>query len=83
MKLFLVTDNIDTAAGMRLAGIESEIVSSPEMWEDAVERAADREGLAVLIVSHSVAQGCSGCIENIRRRRSLPLIVDLPGEDEA
>lgn len=77
MKLFLLTDNIDTATGMRLAGVEYELVK-PENSVAAIENALQKEDLGVLILSQNIAQANRAALEEIKRKRPLPLIVDLP-----
>ncbi len=77
MKLFLLTDNIDTATGMRLAGVEYELVK-PENSAAAIESALQKEDLGVLILSQNIAQANRAALEEIKRKRPLPLIVDLP-----
>lgn len=38
MKLFLISDNVDTLTGMRLAGVEGLIVHEREELKDALSR---------------------------------------------
>lgn len=81
MKLYLITDNIDTATGLRLAGIDGKVVSDASSAQSAVEAALAREDIAVLILSESVSESCSQLVGDYKRKHSMPLIVDLPGEN--
>ena len=38
MRFYLISDNADTLVGMRLAGIEGELVHDAQAVEDAVNR---------------------------------------------
>ena len=43
MKFYALSDNVDTAMGMRLAGIEGEVLHTAEEVSEAIKRlAADR-----------------------------------------
>ena len=39
MKMFLISDNVDTQTGMRLAGVESVVVHERQEFKDALEQA--------------------------------------------
>lgn len=78
MKIYLITDSIDTLTGLRLAGIDGEVAADIPAAQRAVEAALEREDLAVLVLSRSIAEGCASVVAQAKRRQGLPLIVDLP-----
>ncbi len=84
MKLFLITDDVDASVGLRLAGVESRVLSDPSQGQQAFDDVLRADDVAVLMVTRRVAEACRGRIEQIRRSRSLPLIMTLPDRaDEA
>ena len=44
MRFYLISDNMDTLTGMRLAGIEGEVVHDPESVEKSAEHRYGRGG---------------------------------------
>ena len=78
MKYFLISDNVDTLAGMRLVGVRGVVVHEPEEMNQALEKAcADPEIGLVLITDKLVAQGADVVFAyKLNRRR--PLIVEMP-----
>ena len=44
MKMYLISDNIDTLTGMRLAGVEGEVVHGRRETKQAVEKILRRQG---------------------------------------
>lgn len=80
MKIYLITDKIDTLTGLRLAGIDGEVAADMSAAQAAIEAALAREDLAVLVLSESVAKGCAQTVAQAKRRQALPLIAELPGE---
>ena len=59
MKYFLISDNVDTLAGMRLVGVRGVVVHEPEEMNQALEKAcADPEIGLVLITDKPGGQVC-------------------------
>lgn len=78
MKIYLITDSVDTYTGLRLAGIDGEVVNDPSAAQKAVETALEREDLAVLVLSESIAGSCAAIVSSAKHSQHLPLIVELP-----
>ena len=54
MKMFLISDNIDTYTGMRLAGVEGVVVHEREELKKALEEAiANKENGVILLTRNS------------------------------
>ena len=47
MKFYLLSDNVDTIMGMRLAGVEGELVQSADTFRSVLERAMDLLALGI------------------------------------
>ena len=82
MKFFLITDDVDTSVGLRLAGIESRILPELSQGAQAFDDVLREDDIGILMVSHRVAAAYQDRIGEIRRSRSLPLIVTLPDRKE-
>ncbi len=78
MKFYLISDNIDTQMGMRLAGIEGIVVHEREEVIKAVEEATAREDVGVLLVTTKLMRLCSDYINEIQLTRKKPLIAEVP-----
>lgn len=78
MKYFLISDNVDTLAGMRLVGVKGVVVHEEEEVRKALEKAcADSEVGLVLITDKLVAR-CSELVFSYKLTRRRPLIVEMP-----
>ena len=63
MKSFLISDNVDTLAGMRLVGVRGVVVHEPEEMNQALEKAcADPEIGLVLITDKLCLLYTSRCV---------------------
>ena len=51
MRAYVISDNLDTLTGMRLAGCEGEIAQSADEARSALRSALQREGIAVVCLT--------------------------------
>ncbi|MDR1440601.1 MAG: V-type ATP synthase subunit F [Clostridiales bacterium] len=78
MKLFLISDNIDTQAGMRLAGIESVVVHTREDVSAALGDALKIPDLGILLITEKLAGLVRDALTELKLSRALPLVVEIP-----
>lgn len=78
MKFYLLSDNVDTIMGMRLAGVEGELVVSADMLNGVLERAMDREDVGVVLITQKLVSLCREDIYRLKLTRKSPLIVEIP-----
>lgn len=78
MKFFLLSDNIDTQMGMRLAGIEGIVIHEREEVLRELELAMHREEIAVILMTTKLIQTCPEIISEIKLKQKKPLIVEIP-----
>ena len=56
MRFYLISDNVDTQVGMRLAGIEGVVVHEREEVEHALRSAMAMEDVAVVLIRRDGGQ---------------------------
>lgn len=78
MKFYLLSDNIDTQIGMRLAGIEGEVVHKEEEFKDALDKALDNTETAILLITEKLVNLCPEYVAEKKVNNKTPLIVELP-----
>ncbi len=78
MKFFLISDNVDTKVGMRLAGVDGVVVHSKEELSRAYEEALKNPEIAILLISEKLVKLAPEFIEEQKINNSIPLIVELP-----
>ena len=67
MKFYLISDNIDTATGLRLAGIEGTVVHEDWEVEHALRNAMADESVGIILMT-----------DDLKLTVSRPLIVEIP-----
>lgn len=78
MRMYLISDNVDTAVGMRLAGIDGVVVHTTDEVNAALEKALAMEDVAVLLITERLVSLCSERIDDIKLNNTTPLIVEIP-----
>ncbi len=77
MRFYLISDNADTLVGMRLAGIEGELVHDAQAVEDAVNRCLADEQVGIILITHRLCELCEDFITQTKRSYDKPLIVEI------
>ena len=76
--MFLISDNIDTYTGMRLAGVEGVVVHEREELRRALEEAVEHKEYGIILLTEKFGKEFPDIIDHIRLERKLPLIVEIP-----
>ena len=83
MKMYLISDNIDTCTGMRLAGIEGAVVHEKEELKaeelkQALEKVLSDPTVGIVLLTEKFGQEFPEVIAEARQGRSLPLLIEIP-----
>lgn len=78
MKFFLISDNVDTITGMRLAGIEGVLVHKPEEAEKALMEAMDNKEVSVVLMTGKLIGMIEERVNELKLTRPSPLISEIP-----
>ncbi len=78
MRFYLISDNVDTQVGMRLAGIDGVVVHEQDEVREALESAMRREDVAVILMTEHLVRLCPELVDDLKLNRSRPLIVEIP-----
>lgn len=77
MKMFLISDNIDTQMGMRLAGVEGVVVHTREEVLMELEKAMQKEEIAIILMTTKLMDLCADVVSEIKMKRIKPLVVEI------
>ncbi|MDR1754706.1 MAG: V-type ATP synthase subunit F [Eubacterium sp.] len=78
MKLFLISDNIDSESGLRMAGVEGVVVHERDETITALQKAVDDPEIAVILITKKLVDLCSDIVYNLKLKSSGHLIVEIP-----
>lgn len=78
MRFYLISDNIDTMVGMRLAGIDGVLVHKDMEVRKALSDAMEMEDVAVILMTERLVKLCPELVYDLKLNRQRPLIVEIP-----
>ena len=78
MKMFLISDNIDTYTGMRLAGVEGVVVHEREELHRALEEAISNKENGTILLTEKFGKQFPDIIDDVRLNHKLPLLIEIP-----
>lgn len=78
MKMYLISDNVDTLTGMRLAGIEGVVVHEKQELKGALENALADKSIGIILLTERFGREFPDLIDSVRLERKMPLVIDIP-----
>ncbi|BCD35710.1 V-type ATP synthase subunit F [Anaerostipes caccae] len=78
MKMFLISDNVDTCTGMRLAGVDGIVVHEREELSRTLEKVMTDSTIGIVLLTEKFGREFPEIIDEIRLNRKMPLIVEIP-----
>ena len=75
MKMYLISDNVDTYTGMRLAGVV--VHERGELYEALQNVIKDKE-VGIVLLTEKFGREFPEIIDDIKLKRKMPLLVEIP-----
>ena len=78
MKMFLLSDNVDTEIGLRLSGIQGKVIHTREETLISLDRLISDNEIGIILITALLADLVKGRIAEIMSSRSKPAILIIP-----
>ncbi len=78
MKMYLISDNVDTLTGMRLAGIDGVVVHEENEINQELDRILKDKEVGVLLITEKIGLKIEARILDIKLNHHIPLVVQIP-----
>lgn len=78
MKMYLISDNVDTLTGMRLAGVDGVVVHEKEELHNALKMAMEDSSIGIILLTEKLGREFPDMINEIKLERKMPLLVEIP-----
>ena len=78
MKMFLISDNVDTQTGMRLAGVEGVVVHEREELYDTLQKTLADKEIGIILLTEKFGKEFPDILEDVRLNHKLPLLIEIP-----
>ena len=83
MKMFLISDNVDTQTGMRLAGVEGVVVHEREELYDTLQKTLADKEIGIILLTEKFGKEFPDILEDVRLNHKLIEIPDRHGTGRA
>ena len=77
MKMYLISDNVDTLTGMRLAGVDG-VVHERQELKSAIETAMNDKTIGIILLTEKFGREFPDLIDEIKLERTMPLLIEIP-----
>ncbi len=78
MKMYLISDNVDTYTGMRLAGVEGAVVHEKQELKEQIEQVLSDKEIGILLLTEKFGRDFPDVIDEVKLNHRLPLVVEVP-----
>ncbi|GIM27459.1 V-type ATP synthase subunit F [Clostridium polyendosporum] len=78
MRSFLISDNLDSFIGMRMAGIDGIVLHDKEEILEKLNELTQREDLGIILITEKAASLLPEKIKKMKLKKGTPLIIEIP-----
>ncbi|MCI7182321.1 MAG: V-type ATP synthase subunit F [Schaedlerella sp.] len=78
MKMYLISDNVDTCTGMRLAGVDGVVVHERNELRSELEQVLTDPSVGIVLLTEKLGREFPDLIDQFRLERKIPLLVEIP-----
>lgn len=76
--MYLISDNVDTHTGMRLAGVDGVVVHEREELKEALENVLKDPTVGIVLLTEKFGHEFPDIIDEFRLERRMPLLIEIP-----
>ena len=69
--MFLISDNVDTYTGMRLAGVDGVVVHERKELREQLEKVLQDKSIGIVLLTEKFGR-------EFRLERKIPLLIEIP-----
>lgn len=78
MKMYLISDNVDTYTGMRLAGVEGCVIHERQELKEELDRVMADKTIGIVLLTEKFGRDYPDVVNDVKLNHKLPLIVEIP-----
>ena len=76
--MYLISDNVDTYTGMRLAGVEGVVVHEREELKAELEKVLSDKEIGIVLLTEKFGRDYPDLVGEVKMNYRTPLFVEIP-----
>ena len=76
--MFLISDNVDTYTGMRLAGVDGVVVHERKELREQLEQVLQDNSIGIVLLTEKFGREFPDILDEFRLDRKIPLLIEIP-----
>ena len=76
--MFLISDNVDTYTGMRLAGVDGVVVHERKELREQLEKVLQDKSIGIVLLTQKFGREFPDILDEFRLDRKIPLLIEIP-----
>ena len=76
--MFLISDNVDTYTGMRLAGVDGVVVHERKELREQLEKVLQDKFIGIVLLTEKFGREFPDILDEFRLERKIPLLIEIP-----
>ena len=76
--MFLISDNVDTYTGMRLAGVDGVVVHERKELREQLEKVLQDKSIGIVLLTEKFGRDFPDILDEFRLERKIPLLIEIP-----
>lgn len=76
--MFLISDNVDTYTGMRLAGVDGVVVHERKELQEQLEKVLQDKSIGIVLLTEKFGREFPDILDEFRLERKIPLLIEIP-----
>lgn len=76
--MFLISDNVDTYTGMRLAGVDGVVVHERKELREQLEKVLQDKSIGIVLLTEKFRREFPDILDEFRLERKIPLLIEIP-----
>ena len=76
--MFLISDNVYTYTGMRLAGVDGVVVHERKELREQLEKVLQDKSIGIVLLTEKFGREFPDILDEFRLERKIPLLIEIP-----
>ena len=77
MRMYCISDNIETAVGLKTTGIQTSVAQTKEESDMQIEQVLKEKNIGILIVTDKIYDLSKVKLDEIKQKLKTPLVVKI------